>query len=288
MAETRFEADLREKLELQRGVYFPVRAHLSERLLVKKASPKDLLPNAEDEFCVQGIGPNYGIISGYEEKIKDALRRDVPFFDEPILVEKLRPKGYLIINGHHRWAAALRMGLKKVPISIVNLAQAMDIRKILIESDNDKRAVFDLDEVLFRSPDDPYLEKPLRFPLNLRFHERIRLGVPALFCFLKQEGYDIWVYSANYYSYDDVKLLFLHYSAVIDGAITGIRKRSQIKKKTGALFKEKYSATLHIDNDSVLVAQNNPEYHVLSGNARDWSSEIMDIVKGFRVNEEKT
>ncbi|MCR4657435.1 MAG: ParB N-terminal domain-containing protein [Lachnospiraceae bacterium] len=287
MAETRFEATLREKLEQQRGVYFPVKASLAERLLKTQASPEILLPNAEDEFCMSGIGPNYGIISGYEDKIRDAQRKDQPVLDEPLIVEKMRPKGYLLINGHHRWAAALRMGIKKIPIKIVNLAQGMDIRKIINESDHDKRAVFDLDEVLLRSPDDPFLEKPLRFPYNLRFHKRIRLGVPALFYFLKQEGYDIWVYSANYYSYDDVKLLFRHYSAVIDGAITGMRKRSQMQKKFGSILSGKYKTTLHIDNDSVLLAQNNPEYYALNGNARDWSSEIMDVVKGFHAGDEK-
>ena len=93
------------------------------------------------------------------------------------------------------------------------------------------------------------------------------------------------MYSANYYSYDDVKLLFRYYHAVIDGAITGMRKRSQMQKKIGALLASKYAITLHIDNDSVLLARNNHEYYELSGKARDWSGEIMDVVKGFRGSD---
>ena len=181
----------------------------------------------------------------------------------------------------HRWAAALRMGIKKVPIHIINLAQAADIREMLKSSFNNKRAVFDLDEVLLCSPSEPYTEKPPGFPFSIRFNKTLRLGVPALFFFLKQHGYDIWVYSANYYSYDDVRALFLHYRAQIDGAITGMRKRSQMQKKMGALIAGKYDTTIHIDNDSVLVAKNGPEEYNLSGNPRDWSSEIMDVVKGF-------
>ncbi|MBP3241914.1 MAG: ParB N-terminal domain-containing protein [Oribacterium sp.] len=33
---------------------------------------------------------------------------------DPIIVEKMYPDGYMILNGHHRWAAATRLGLKKV------------------------------------------------------------------------------------------------------------------------------------------------------------------------------
>ena len=285
MAKTRFEEDLNGMLAEQRGVYFPVKASLTERLMKKKASPKILHPNPDDEFCFESVGPNYRIISEYEEQIKDALRKGVPIFNDPITVEKTRPKGYLILNGHHRWAAALRLGVKTVPIHIINLAQAADVRDMLKSSANNKRAVFDLDEVLLRSPSDPYTEKAPGFPFNLRFSKTLRLGVPALFFFLKQHGYDIWVYSANFYSYDDVRALFLHYRAQVDGAITGMRKKSQMQKKMGALIAGKYKTTIHIDNDSVLVAKNGPEEYSLSGNPGDWSGEIMDIVKGFGADE---
>ncbi len=287
MADTRFEADLKAMLAEQKGVYFPVRASPFERLLVFKASPKALYPNADDEFSMSGIGPNYNIISDYEYKIRDAMRRGHPPFDEALVVEKMRPKGYLLINGHHRWAAALRMGLKKVPIQVVNLAQASDIRSFLKGSDFDKRAVFDLDEVLLRPKEDPFLERAPHFPYNLRLQGRLRLGVPALFNFLKQEGYDIWVYSSNFYSFDDVKAFFRHYSAPVDGAITGMRKKSQMKKNMGSLIAEKYKTTLHIDNDSVLVAKSAPEEYSLSNNPREWSGEIIDIVKGFKPDEEQ-
>ena len=285
VAKTRFEEDLNKILAEQKGVYFPIKASLHERLMKRKTSPKLLYPNPDDEFCFEKIGPNYSIISQYEEQIKDAMRKGIPIFAEPLTVEKIRPKGYLILNGHHRWAAAMRLGINKVPISIINLAQAADIRDMLKNSANKKRAVFDLDEVLLCSPSDPYTEKAPGFPFNIRFNKTLRLGVPALFFFLKQHGYDIWVYSANYYSYDDIRALFMYYRVQVDGAITGMRKRSQAQKKMRALIAGRYETTVHIDNDSVLVAKHGPEEYSLSGSPGDWSGEIMDIVKGFGVDE---
>ena len=39
---------------------------------------------------------------------------------DPIIVQKLNDGGYEIVNGHHRWAAAKKTGLKKVPVRIKN------------------------------------------------------------------------------------------------------------------------------------------------------------------------
>ena len=39
---------------------------------------------------------------------------------DPIIVQKLNAGGYEIVNGHHRWAAAKKTGLKKVPVRIKN------------------------------------------------------------------------------------------------------------------------------------------------------------------------
>ncbi len=91
--------------------------------------------------------------------------------------------------------------------------------------------MFDLDEVLLRPSTDPYLEKPLIFPFNLLYPQRLRLGVPALFYFFKNEGYDIWFYSSGYHSFDDVVTFFRHSDARIDGAITGIDKNELGWKK---------------------------------------------------------
>lgn len=86
-------------------------------LLTHKASCNKLHPNPTDEFCMPKIGPSYRIISGYEKKFREAINNgESPEkgWGDPIIVEKMYPDGYMILNGHHRWAAATRLGLKKV------------------------------------------------------------------------------------------------------------------------------------------------------------------------------
>ena len=55
---------------------------------------------------------------------------------ESIMVQKIHPSGYMILNGHHRWAAALRLGIKRVPIKILNLTHEDDIINIIERSEN--------------------------------------------------------------------------------------------------------------------------------------------------------
>ena len=39
---------------------------------------------------------------------------------EPIVVQRAKPDGFLILNGHHRWTAALESGIPKIRAIIVN------------------------------------------------------------------------------------------------------------------------------------------------------------------------
>ncbi|MCR4831375.1 MAG: hypothetical protein K5883_07980 [Pseudobutyrivibrio sp.] len=55
----------------------------------------------------------------------------------------------MILNGHHRWAVALRLGYSNIPVKIVNLTHESDIKQILSNSTHDKRVTMDLDEVVF-------------------------------------------------------------------------------------------------------------------------------------------
>jgi len=41
-------------------------------------------------------------------------------FEEPIMVAKMDHGDYMIVNGHHRWAAAIKVGLDKVRVIVVN------------------------------------------------------------------------------------------------------------------------------------------------------------------------
>ncbi len=294
MAKTELSEYIAKDLENQKGIYTPVRASLIERLLVKRAPCSKLHPNADDEFSMDSVGPSYEIINDYETKFREAKWMERRVFDEPLLVEKLRPDGYLILNGHHRWAAAMRCKIKKVLIKIINCVTESDVRKMLERSKHDKRVAIDLDEVIFRPSDYKYLEKKaFTFPMSLRFKKRIRLGIPALFYYLSKHGYDIWLYASDYYSIDDIRKFFRAYSARVDGIITGYGKRQNKTKseiEMERLIFNKYSVTLHIDNDLVVVTHGKTkefEEYKIDSNDEDWSKKTIAIVEEIEKHAAK-
>ena len=295
MAKSEFDEFVLNDVKKQKGVYMPVQASLAERLTTRHLPMEKLHPNPDDEFAFPDIGPNYQIISKYVEDIMTAYRMKLePFDDDPIIVEKLHPEGYLILNGHHRWAAAMRMHLKKIRVKIVNLALESDIKKIIEKSEHNKRATLDLDEVVFKSGDKKGLEKPLGFPYNLRYKQRLRLGIPALFYALSKRGYDIWVYSSNYYSIDDIRDFFRCYHVYVDGIITGLaKKNAQTNKKSNKIEKlmsSKYGITLHIDDDMLLRTKKQTaefEEYKLDVPPEEWAKKAITIIEGIERNEKK-
>lgn len=262
----------------------PVKASFAERFFVRKLSCDRLCPNPEDEFCFHDIGPNMGIISSYATQFIKNIELDEPIMDEPLIVQKIRPGGYMLLNGHHRWAAALRVGVKKVPVSIVNAALDGDIRKMLEESCHEKRATVDLDEVVF----EPDISDAKGHTIRKLRKKKLRPGIPALFKNLKLRGYDIWVYSSEYYSIDDIRRYFRHYSIDVDGIITGMKKKGA-GKKVEELVANKYSTTLHIDTDLIVLT------HGAAGDFREaqveaepqaWPGAVIDALDGIEKNEE--
>jgi hypothetical protein len=284
-----FQDYLNEEVNKVKGVYYPVRASFLRRKLCRTAPCRKLHPNPEDEFCFPDIGPNYGIISKYEEQ----YRQNVQFKSgleeggilEPIMVQKAKPDGYLILNGHHRWAAAMRSGIDRVKIEIVNLTQLSDIREMLEHSQSDRRMTLDLDEVVFRPDDASCVEKPLRFPLNRIYKERVRKGIPALLHALNERDCDIWVYTSKYYSMEYIRAFFLHMNVRLTGIVTGTAQKGPRAAKTAAemkkMIEKKYAVTIYIDNDMIILttggAKEAAEYR-LSGNPETWSREAMEIL----------
>ena len=55
-----------------------------------------------------------------ESYIKRLFRLYGVTFDEPIMVAKMKEGDYKIINGHHRWAAAIKTELKQVRVVVTN------------------------------------------------------------------------------------------------------------------------------------------------------------------------
>lgn len=288
MAKTEFDKFIAEKIKEDQGVLVPVKASLFELMFVKKADPKKLHPNPEDEFCDPSIGPNYQIISDYVEKI---TRRST-FNMEPLIVEKIHPEGYMILNGHHRWAAALQTGYRPVKISIANLTHEKDIEQMIRNSRHDKRVTLDLDEVAFCTDDAAPAERELYFPLSRMYKERIRLGIPALLLFLGRRGYDIWVYTAKYYSIEYIRAYFRCYSVKVDGIVTGTGRRGadsgEAAKRAKALLADQYAETLLIDNDLVVRTRRGVkgfEKYPIEARPEEWSRAVMDIVKDLERGE---
>ena len=293
-----FQEYLNEEINRVKGVYYPVRASLLRRLLVRKARCKSLHPNPEDEFCQPGIGPNNGIISRYKKEYTYYTGNPTArmFTEggilEPLIVQRTMPDGYMILNGHHRWAGAIQAGLKRVSVKIVNLTQEADIREMLRRANSDKRVTLDLDEVVFSAQSADCLERPLPFPMNRIYRERIRLGIPALFHYLNEHGYDIWVYTSKYYSMEYIRGCFRRRKVRLDGIVTGAGRRARWGSDAAGTLKKlmesKYSATFHIDNESVMrVASGSGECEEvrLSGSAHDWVREVMDAI-GVLTNHE--
>lgn len=286
MAKTEFEEFIQNSIENSKGVSYPVDASLLERLLVLKVSCDKLHPNPEDEFCFPDIGPHYGIISNYVAQFSDNLKKGLPLMEEPLYIQKIKPRGYTLLNGHHRWAAAMRLGIKRVPVRVINTTKESDIKNVLESSDHDRRVTIDLDEVLFRKEDDPVVEKKpgiLSFGIQKK---PLRQGAPALLSALRRKGFDIWVYSADFYSVDDIKKYFRRYKVGVDGVITGMKK----KRKDGGsmlsqaenLFSGKYNTTLHIDNDMMLVTHSgSSDFEEIDLNCapENWSREAINAVE---------
>ena len=78
-------------------------------------------------------------------------------------------------------------------------------------SEEKMRVSFDLDEVLFVSPDTHKTEPALRFPFNKIYKERLRLGTPDLVNELQRLGYEVWVYTSSFRTERYIKNLFKHY-----------------------------------------------------------------------------
>ena len=91
------------------------KASLWERLTTKKVSPNELHANPLEDISNTKIGPSDTALSKHMTYISKNGT-----IDAPIEVQKLVSGGYEIVNGHHRWFAAKKTGLKKVPIRIKN------------------------------------------------------------------------------------------------------------------------------------------------------------------------
>ncbi len=272
-----------------------VRAGFLERVLVRSVSCEKLHPNPEDEFCKPEVGPNHEIISRYEKDFRrlrydpEASRFMKSGAYEPLDVQKISPDGYMILNGHHRWIAVLRAGISQMPVRVVNLMSEKDVRKALENSAHTLRLTLDLDEVVFAPDGNGNTEKPLPFPMNRFYRERLRLGIPALFELCAAEGFDIWLYSSGYQSVDYVRELLKGYHTRVTGIIAGTERSGLKEASAGEIIETLknagYARTVHAGNGAVQITDRQKrevlEYPLNGG---EWAAQVMEIIREMKRN----
>lgn len=116
----KFTRMIMEEAGKYRGRREVARAGILEILTTRYLPPDQMHPNPEDEFCDPDVGLNERILEDYMEIAQQNLMAGADSFDEPIMVAKMKAGEYMIINGHHRWAAAVKTELKRVRVVITN------------------------------------------------------------------------------------------------------------------------------------------------------------------------
>ncbi len=81
------------------------KASLWERLTNRKAKANDLHANPLDDISNPKVGPSESAVAKYMKEINTTGK-----LSESIEVQKLSTGGYEIVNGHHKWLAAKKVG----------------------------------------------------------------------------------------------------------------------------------------------------------------------------------
>lgn len=154
------------------------------------------------------------------------------------------------------------------------------------------RISFDLDEVLFVAPEKHRTEEPLKFPYNLIYKERLRLGTVELIHRLQRENFTVWVYTSSFRSEKYIRNLFKHYNIVFDDIINGERHINEVQcgraDTVPQKLPSKYRISLHIDDESSIVACGKMYgYNVLKIDEPDdeWVEKVMQKAYAIRKRE---
>ncbi|MBR5343257.1 MAG: HAD family hydrolase [Oscillospiraceae bacterium] len=155
------------------------------------------------------------------------------------------------------------------------------------------RVSFDLDEVLFVSPETHKTEPALPFPLGLIFRERLRLGTPALIRELQELGYEVWIYTSSFRTEKYIRRLFRCYGVRLDGIVNGDRHLREVQRSNRTPLPQKmpnrYRISLHVDDESVVCSWGR-EYgfstYQLNAQDDDWKEKIVQKAKDVQKKEQ--
>ena len=154
---------------------------------------------------------------------------------------------------------------------------------------------FDLDDVLFVSPDNYEVEPELRFPLNRMFPERLRKGTVRLIHELQDRGFEVWVYTSSFRSEVYIRTLFRYYNIRFSQIVNGYRHKAEVQGNRTTLLPQKlpnhYRISLHIDDEDVIM-ENSKIYgfrvfRVLEPDDM-WVEKVLDEAERVRKLEENS
>lgn len=157
------------------------------------------------------------------------------------------------------------------------------------------RISFDLDDVLFVSPDRYETEPPLHFPFNRLFPDRLRKGTPQLIHDLQNAGFEVWVYTSSLRTETYIKNLFRRYGVKFDRIINGERHQEEVQRNRSQPLPQKmpnfYHISLHIDDDKSIL-ENARQYgfralRVYEPDAH-WAKKVLAEAERIRKLEEAT
>ena len=151
------------------------------------------------------------------------------------------------------------------------------------------RVSFDLDEVLFVSPETHKTEPPPFFPMNIVFRERLRLGTPELIRKLQEMEYEVWVYTSSFRSERYITRLFRLYGVRFDGIVNGNRHLKEVQRNNSTVLPQKmpshYRISLHIDDETVICSMG-PRYgfrtYRLDAQDDNWQEKIIARAEEIR------
>ena len=125
------------------------------------------------------------------------------------------------------------------------------------------RISFDLDDVLFVSPEKYETEPAPGFPYNRLFPDRLRKGTPALIRTLQERGFEVWIYTSSYRTETYLRALFRAYGVRIDGIVNAQRHTNEVQRGRAERLPQKmpsfYRISLHVD-DEAAIQENGRRY----------------------------
>ena len=161
------------------------------------------------------------------------------------------------------------------------------------ESTRRMRVSFDLDEVLFVSPETHKTEPELPFPLRNFYRERLRLGTPELIWELQIQGYEVWIYTSSFRSERYIRGLFRCYGVRLDGIVNGNRHLKEVQRDNKTVLPQKlpnrYRISLHIDDEEVICSaagQYGFRAYQLNSQDDNWKEKIIEQADRIRKIEQ--